>query len=51
MQKIVRSSETVDVEFYLDVPDEVIEAAAHFAGGNPVAFTVAFCSGLDSCPA
>ena len=50
MPKVIHLNETAEVEFYLDVPDEVIEAAAHLEGGKPVAATIAFCSGLDTCP-
>lgn len=34
-----------------ELPDVVLEAAAgkYWEGGNP--FTLAFCSGLDTCPA
>jgi len=33
-----------------ELPDEALEVAAgkHWEGGNP--FTLAFCSGLDTCP-
>ena len=33
------------------VSDEAIEAAAGSAKENAAAFTLAFCSGLDTCPA
>jgi hypothetical protein len=36
---------------FFDVSDEALEAAAGSLKGNAVAITVAFCSGLDTCPA
>jgi hypothetical protein len=33
-----------------DVSDEAIESAAGSVSGKSAAVTLAFCSGLDSCP-
>jgi hypothetical protein len=38
-------------EILIDVPDEALEAAAGSVNGGAAAFTLAFCSGLDTCPA
>jgi hypothetical protein len=40
-----------DEQILFDVSDEALEAAAGSVKGNAVAVTVAFCSGLDTCPA
>jgi hypothetical protein len=37
--------------FTQDIPDEALELAACVVKERPVAFTAAFCSGLDTCPA
>jgi hypothetical protein len=45
-------TDLVDEEtFDDDLPDAALEVAAvkYWEGGNP--FTLAFCSGLDTCPA
>jgi hypothetical protein len=34
-----------------EVSDAALETAAGTAGAKAAAFTLAFCSGLDSCPA
>ena len=34
-----------------EVPDEALEAAASVIKDKAGAFTLAFCSGLDTCPA
>jgi hypothetical protein len=38
-------------EVPFDVSDEALEAAAGSVNGKAGAFTLAFCSGLDTCPA
>jgi len=38
-------------EILFDVSDEALEAAAGSIKGKAGAYTVAFCSGLDTCPA
>jgi hypothetical protein len=38
-------------EILIDVSDEALEAAAGSVNGRAAAFTLAFCSGLDTCPA
>jgi hypothetical protein len=38
-------------EILFDVSDEALEAAAGSVNGKAGAFTLAFCSGLDTCPA
>ena len=37
--------------FAFDVSDETLEATAAKPAEKAVAFTAAFCSGLDTCPA
>jgi hypothetical protein len=38
-------------EILFDVSDEALEAAAGSVKDKAVAYTISFCSGLDTCPA
>jgi hypothetical protein len=42
--------QTDEVMLICDVPDEAIENAAGSVMENAGAFTLSFCSGLDTCP-
>jgi hypothetical protein len=41
---------TDEMNFTHDVSDEALEAAAGLVGERAGAFTLSFCSGLDTCP-
>ena len=43
--------QTEEEIFTNEVSDNALEAAAGIVTGRPWVATVAFCSGLDSCPA
>jgi hypothetical protein len=36
--------------FHYDVSDQALEAAAGMPEGKAASFTIAFCTGLDTCP-
>jgi hypothetical protein len=40
----------IEEEILIDVSDEALEAAAGSVKEKAGAFTLAFCSGLDTCP-
>jgi hypothetical protein len=40
----------IEEEILIDVSDEALEAAAGSVTEKAGAFTLAFCSGLDTCP-
>jgi hypothetical protein len=40
----------IEEEILIDVSDEALEAAAGSVKEKAGAFTMAFCSGLDTCP-
>jgi hypothetical protein len=50
-ETIIRSSrdETEMHDLYFDAPDDALEVAGRGKEGG--AFTLSFCSGLDTCPA
>jgi hypothetical protein len=41
----------IEEEILIDVSDEALEAAAGSTKEKAGAFTLSFCSGLDTCPA
>ena len=41
---------TDEMNLTYDVSDQALEMAAGAIGGKAAAFTLSFCSGLDSCP-
>jgi len=45
-----RSDRIEDDILTYEVSDEALEIAACVMDGKPAAFTIAMCSGLDSCP-
>jgi hypothetical protein len=45
------TDQTEENLFVSDVSDSVVEAAAQGANGLACSVTLAFCSGLDTCPA
>jgi hypothetical protein len=53
--KVMNDSSTIgsteELTLSYDVTDEALEMAAAMAGDKAAALTVAFCTGLDSCPA
>jgi len=48
MIEVTMTLDQAEEVFALDVSDSALEMAARTEGG---AYTVAFCTGLDSCPA
>jgi hypothetical protein len=40
----------IEEDFLIDVSDEALEAAAGSVKEKAGAFTLSFCSGLDTCP-
>jgi hypothetical protein len=49
-QSIIDFTETEERILGYEVPDEQLEAAAAILEGKAINVTVAFCSGLDTCP-
>jgi len=51
MNDTIRLDQTEEKILIYEVPDEALEAAAGTMTDMPVAATISFCSGLDTCPA
>ena len=50
MNELNGTAQNEQAVLILDVSDEAIESAAGFTWGKSAAVTLAFCSGLDTCP-
>jgi hypothetical protein len=50
MNGLSDASHSAEAILTIDVPDEAIESAACAVWGKSAALTLAFCSGLDTCP-
>ena len=50
MNESIVNSDVEDGILNYDIADEAVEAAAGILEGQAKSVTVAFCSGLDTCP-
>jgi hypothetical protein len=50
MKRIIGAGHADQAMLILDVPDEILENAAGSVREKAGAMTLAFCSGIDSCP-